>query len=96
MKKPPEKIDGANVLLWAWSQEPFFCISSTDGSLSIPIFGLAVCRYVESGEVYRFSCNAKWETENDFDYGTGPDAVEVAMTAVSIQYNSRVAWQKFE
>jgi hypothetical protein len=98
MKKPPEKIDGANVLLWAWSQDkPFFCMPVTDLSGSIPIFGLAICRYADSGTVYRFSCNASWETENDFDYGTGADAIEAAMTTPSGQYDiNRVVWRQFE
>lgn len=56
---PPDSIDGAEVLWWAWSgDEPFgFCGDE-------PVHGFAVCQY-SSGELYRFSCNRKWQTLND-------------------------------
>lgn len=98
MKKPPEKIDGALVLFWAWSgRHPFFLMPGTNGGNSIPIFGLAVCRYLDSGEVYRFSCSENWETENDTDYGSAELAVEEAMRMPSGQYDvSEVAWHRYQ
>ena len=64
--RPPKEIDGARVIEWAWSHpEPFFVVPYSDRSGGIPIHGLAICRYEDSGAIYRFSCNENWETEND-------------------------------
>ena len=65
--KPPEYIDGARVLEWAWSEVPFGELRHNDGSPAAAIHGLAVCQYEGSLHVYRFSCNAHWvlaPTEN--------------------------------
>jgi hypothetical protein len=63
--KPPRELDGAEVMLWAWSEPaPLFEMPCSDGSATIPIHGLAVCRYAQTGSIYRFSCNAMWEVEN--------------------------------
>ena len=90
--KPPAQIDGADVLLWAWSEPaPFFEMPYSDGSGSIPIHGLAICRYWTSGAVYRFSCNSSWETENDSPW----DTVEAAASGESAQYDVRsVQWHR--
>jgi len=63
--KVPTKIDGARVLEWAWSEVPFGTIALTDGTGAVPIHGLALCQYEGSDAVYRFSCNADWEAEQD-------------------------------
>ncbi len=91
MHKPPEKIDSAKVLLWAWSSKvPFFVMPCSDGSGGINIHGLAICQY-DMGEVYRFSCDENWEVQNDSDW----DCVEDAMTAPSTQYDvTKVHWHK--
>jgi len=91
--KPPREIDGADVVLWAWSEpEPFFRMPITDGSGDVPIHGLAIARYAKSGAVYRFSCDAQWETENDSSHGT----VDDAKRAGSLQYDvSAVRWQRW-
>ena len=81
--KPPLEIDGAEVILWAWSPTPFFVMLSTDGAHGVAIHGLAICRYKNPGSIYRFSCNAGWETENDSPYST----VEEAMKGESGQYD---------
>jgi hypothetical protein len=90
--KPPSQIDGADVMLWAWSEPgPFFEMPTSDGGPTVPIHGLAICQYVESGAVYRFSCNSVWETENDSPH----DSVEGAANAESAQYDVRsVQWQR--
>jgi hypothetical protein len=90
--KPPEAIDGAVVLYWAWSApEPFFKMYSTKEDDPIAIHGLAVCRYPDSGAIYRFSCGSNWETENDLDF----DSVEDALAAPSAHYEvKRVQWQR--
>ena len=85
---PPKTLDGAVVVHWAWSEPlPFFVMA--DGGSGTAIHGLAVCRYDDSGKVYRFSCSREWEVEND----SPQDSVEQAMQAPSLQYDtSAVAW----
>jgi hypothetical protein len=63
---PPAQIDGADELCWAWSgSEPFGAHASTGGEVIEYVFGLAICRYLEGGAMYRFGCNESWETVND-------------------------------
>jgi hypothetical protein len=83
MGKPPDTIDGARVLEWAWSgEEPFGHVRDADGTVNIEIYGLAICQYLGSLTVYRFSCNRDWETEQDADY----DSVEEAKARLPAQY----------
>ena len=91
--RPPRQIDGADVIIWAWSEpKPFFDMPCSDGKTSVAIHGLAIVRYPETGEVYRFSCNAEWETENDSDHQT----VEDAVGAEASQYDIRaVRWHQW-
>jgi hypothetical protein len=64
-----------------------------DGGSGTPIFGLAICRYKNSGAVYRFSCNSDWETENDSAWG---DSIQQAIEGPSTQYDiRRVQWIKY-
>lgn len=82
--KPPTKIDGAEVVLWAWSEpSPFYVMPNVHGGDGMPIHGLAICRYAKGGSVYRFSCNSSWETVNDSDWGT----IEAAKRGRSAQYD---------
>ena len=67
---PPPTIDGARVLEWAWSDLPFGALWDTRGQVVALIHGLALCRYEGAGEVYRFSCNADWECEQDQAYAS--------------------------
>jgi len=86
--KPPDELDGATVLWWTFSFEPFFVMA--DGGEAIPIHGLAVCRY-ESGKVYRFSCDCGWEVQSDCDFGS----VHEALTAPSAQYEiASLRWER--
>lgn len=65
-----------------------------NGEDGIQIVGLAVCRYNDTGHVYRFSCNEQWEVENDTDWG---QSAEAAMTGESGQYDVKtVRWIKYE
>jgi hypothetical protein len=83
MSTPPNQIDGADVLCWAWSgAKPFGFVPVTGTTDAIPIYGLAVCRYPGSQKVYRFSCNFTWETEQDSEY----DSVEEAISRLPGQY----------
>jgi hypothetical protein len=87
--KPPSHIDGALVLEWAWSETPFGYIRFQDGSVAATIHGLAIARYPDSELFYRFSCNARWETEQDAAYSS----VEEAKAFLSEQYQqSPVTW----
>ena len=89
--RPPPQIDGADVVLWAWSEPaPFFVMPYSDGSPGIPIHGLAICRYPKTGTIYKFSYNSEWETQNDSAW----DTVESATSGESGQYDVRsVQWQ---
>jgi hypothetical protein len=72
--KPPPYIDGALVLEWAWSDVPFGEVLFADRTVAATIHGLALCQYEGSKTIYRFSCNASWETEQDSEYASIEDA----------------------
>ena len=93
MNKPESKIDGANVLFWAWSgNEPFGWVGSNTNPKAIPIFGLAIAQYEGDATIYRFSCNKNWETEQDATYETTSDAMEY----LPEQYREvHAQWQKY-
>ena len=92
MSKPPEKIDNAEVLFWAWSDTfPFGLVKYTDGQIAAEIYGLAICKYANSDTVYRFSCDKHWETIQDQDY----DSVDEAKSELPEQYKNVAAeWIK--
>ncbi|MBE3027237.1 hypothetical protein GQ37_016560 [Janthinobacterium sp. BJB1] len=71
---PPTHLDGARVLAWAWSDLPFGHVASDTGAAPIAIHGLAVCRYDGEARVYRFSCDAQWETLQDEAYASEDEA----------------------
>jgi hypothetical protein len=74
--EPPDELDGAKVITWAWSgDKPFGFIPMTDSDDSIEIFGLAICQYEDSGSVYRFSCDKDWEVQQDGVYESVDDAL---------------------
>ena len=91
--RPPEEIDGATVVEWAWSDpDPFFVMPDSGRSGGVPIHGLAICRYDDSGAIYRFSCDREWETENDSTH----DSIEVARLASSRQHDVlAVEWRRW-
>ena len=75
MSKPPKEIDGAKVLEWAWSgNNPFGVVHDRSGGVASEIYGLAICSYDNGNSVYRFSCDSKWETEQDSVYSTIEEA----------------------
>lgn len=96
--KPPKEIDGAKVLLWAWSGEiPFgilrYAGREKDGQIAAEIYGLAICQYEKSGQIYRFSCNKNWETEQDAPHAS----IEQAKNQLPAQYNNvKAEWVIFE
>lgn len=91
MNEPPNFIDDAKVLKWAWSgQEPFGFVCNEDGSEKQAIYGLAICQYEGEETVYRFSCDNDWETVQDATYAT----VEQAIARLPDQYkNVSADWQ---
>jgi hypothetical protein len=92
--EPPETLDGAEVLYWAWSAAPpFFGMPETGTANVFDVCGLAVCRYAESGAIYRFSCDRAWEVLNDAPYAT----VAQALVGPSGQFDvTRVRWNARE
>ena len=77
MKNPPEYIDEAKVIKWAWSGEKPFGFVGKEA-----IYGLAICHYSYDNSVYRFSCNKDWETVQDALY----DTMEQAINQLPKQY----------
>ncbi|MFA6070670.1 hypothetical protein AKG95_24260 [Janthinobacterium lividum] len=73
---PPTHLDGACVLAWAWSDLPFGHVTDEHGAAPIAIHGLAVCRYADEARVYRFSCDAHWETLQDEVHASVDEARE--------------------
>ena len=89
--KAPAYIDGALVLEWAWSEVPFGHVHSGAGAVATAIHGLALCQYPGSSVVYRFSCNAQWETEQDADYAS----IDEAKASLPEQYRQApVSWSR--
>lgn len=90
--KPPATIDGARVIEWAWSGErPFGYVPGAEPSEAI--FGLAVTIYEKSKTIYRFSCDARWETVQDSPYSS----VEEAKHRLPLQYKEVAAdWHVYE
>ncbi|MFN8335603.1 MAG: hypothetical protein U0U09_10770 [Cyclobacteriaceae bacterium] len=74
--EPPDELDGAKVVTWAWSgNKPFGFIPIADSNDSIEVFGLAICQYDDSYSVYRFSCDKDWEVQQDEEYESVDDAL---------------------
>ncbi|WP_282628356.1 hypothetical protein [Empedobacter sedimenti] len=74
--RPPEYIDGAKVIKWAWSgQFPFGFVENIAHTEAEQIFGLAICQYEKSKSINRFSCDAEWETIQDAPYDTINDSI---------------------
>jgi len=93
MKKPPSKIDEAQVIEWAWSGEkPFGVVRFQSGEVAAEIFGLAICKYSNGSKIYRFSCNYEWETEQDSTY----DSIAQAKAQLPSQYQQvKANWHVF-
>jgi hypothetical protein len=74
-------VGGTSVWRAAWSR-------GDDGL----IFGFAVCRYDQSGALYRFTCNKHWQVVQDADHRDE----EETKAAIPGQYDaSRVVWQRY-
>lgn len=91
MQNPPEEIDGAAVLEWAYaSDKPFGVVHANNETDAIEIVALAICRYPNDSKIYRFSCDATWETVQDFFYSS----IAEAKAALPEQYqNVEIHWK---
>lgn len=89
--EPPDYLDGAKVVLWAWSgQQPFGFVSNEDGTERQEIYGLAICNYegkVSKEPIYRFSCDINWAVIQDSIY----DTIENAISFLPDQYRNVAA-----
>lgn len=92
MSNPPSQIDDARVIEWAWSGEkPFGYLPDSTGNVAAEIYGFAICQYHGSKKLYRFSCNARWESEQDSVYNT----IEEAKSNIPMQYREvKPVWWK--
>ncbi len=78
MNNPPNYLDGAKVIKCAWSgQKPFGFIANTDNKSQEEVFGFAICRYENSNNFYRFSCDKNWEVIQDAQYNSIEEAIEL-------------------
>ena len=93
MIEPPNELDGAKVIMWAWSgQKPFGLIpmvNSDSDPDSIEIFGLAICQYTDSDSIYRFSCDKNWEVQQDAVY----DSIDETLRYLPDQYKLITGWK---
>lgn len=89
---PPDTLDSAEVLFWAWSgKEPFWVMNDSDGSFCSEIYGLAICKYKEEDKFYRFVCSRTWTVQNDTVY----DSLEEIFETTRVQSpKSEVKWHK--
>jgi hypothetical protein len=90
--EPPDELDGAEVILWAFNpQKPFFIMKYSDGALYKPIHGFAICQYKGEKRYYKFSCDIAWNVENDSDCDSIEEAVKVAsdMSIEPITWNKK-------
>ena len=94
MTPPPEQLDNADVLLWACSEsEPFGVIRySTGDGIAHLVHGLAICRYSESGAIYRFSCDLDWEVVQDAPY----QSTEQATAAAAQMFSTAIDWHPLQ
>lgn len=64
-QEPPDQLDGAEVLEWAWSGvQPYGSLHSTE----VGIHGFALCRD-DTGQLHRFSCDGMWGVQQDAPVG---------------------------
>ena len=97
--KPRPELDSSKVLYWAWSDDqPFYIMKSIgvneddiETTDNIEIYGLAIC--LLAGTIYLFYCNRHWEVQNDIDF----DTIQEAMNLHFNKYeNLPIYWNKFD
>ena len=86
--QPPQELDGAKVIKWAWSgHKPFGFVGNDADTERESIYGLAICSYGDNEGVYRFSCDKNWEVIQDSFYET----IEQAIKQLPDQYKNAAA-----
>ena len=77
INEPPDELDGAKVIKWAWSgDKPFGFLRYQDDLYEpIEIYGLAICQYDDFPIVYRFSCDINWEVKQDSPHDSVDNAL---------------------
>ena len=90
--KPPEFLDGARVLEWAWSgDQPFGYMNDDTGLPVCAVHGQAICQYDGQHDFYRFTCDKNWDVVNDSPY----DSVKEAKDGAEQMYRvSRSHWHQ--
>lgn len=89
--EPPNELDGAEVILWAFNpKKPFFLMENSDGTPYKPIHGFAICQYTGEKQYFKFSCDIEWNVENDMDF----DSIEEAVNAANDLSNEPIIWNK--
>ena len=91
MPAPPNELDGARVLWWAWSgEEPFGELFGAQDEDRY-VYGFAVCTY-DNEQFYRFSCSGSWDVVQDSVH----DTEEEAKVSIPTNYDaSKVRWSRF-
>jgi len=75
-QRPPNPLDGAKVLMWAFSvQLPFYHIQSKESESHSPVFGLAVAQYPGDQSFYAFGCNFHWKVVQDSHFKSIEEAI---------------------
>lgn len=91
MGKPPEQLDGADVLCWlVSSQTGFYQFGSVDPHVIVA--GMAVARYADSGQVYLFKCDRERQVVQDWDCSSVEDARLLAAQHATSGSLSRFHW----
>jgi hypothetical protein len=80
MKKPPDQLDGANVLVYCPLDERIrptgrHSITLEDGAVFVPSY-VAICQYENEDIFYRFYCDSEWKIITDMDYPSLEEAIE--------------------
>jgi hypothetical protein len=89
--EPPNELDGAEVLLWAYSPEkPFFIMRYTNGGEYCPIHGFAICRYKGADTFYKFSCDLNWNVLGDMDAANIKEGTDLAQNQTQLP----ITWHK--
>ncbi len=89
--EPPDELDGAEVIFWAYSPiVPFFIMEYSDGAPYKSIHGFAICRYPGDSKFYMFSCDHEWNVTGDFD----ADSIEEAQQDANSQTQEPIDWNR--
>lgn len=94
MKKAPNKIGGARVVLYTPIDERHTytgnCHQIVAGELMGPAAGIAICQYEGENSYYLFGCDKDWNTVTD----TWHETLEDAQAQAEFEYKGvNATWQ---